>query len=255
MTLEDNVLDNYSKLNDTDLYIWDYINNNRMEIDEKNLTITKLSKELNVSSTTILRFANKIGLDGYSELKYLIKNENTRNPIRSGGDDFEMACNAIIKYITELKEKDYSQICKIILESEKLCVWGSGSIQQSVAMDFSKMILSCNKLMYVIQDQKIDKEIYDMVDSKDTFVLISLSGNSPHTIDFARKLKLRGATIISITESQHNELALLSDESLYIYSSKINFSKNYPQYQTTSLFYVLIELLVLKIREYKNLYL
>ncbi len=251
MTLQDNILKNYDKLSETDLYIIDYIKNNKKQIE--NLTINELAKNTNVSNTTILRFTNKIGLEGYSELKYILKNENEQEKYYSDFNDFEKACDSFIKYISEIKLKNYSRMFQLLNTTGKIFVWGSGDIQRSVAKYFSRMMLSCGKLVYLLQDREIDKDIFELIQPNDTVVIISLSGKSKHTLDFAKRLKLQKANIISITEFKNNDLTTISDESLYISSSEINMSKNHPNFKTTSLYFILIELLAIKLKEYQNI--
>ena len=64
----------YNILNENDIYIWNYISNNKKECES--LSIDNLAHKCNVSRTTILRFAQKISLKGYSELKLYLKLEN-----------------------------------------------------------------------------------------------------------------------------------------------------------------------------------
>ena len=76
MKLETLVYDNYKSLNENDKYIWKYILNNKKECE--NMSIQDLAANCNVSHTTILRFAQKLGLNGYSELKFYLKLENKK---------------------------------------------------------------------------------------------------------------------------------------------------------------------------------
>ena len=76
MKLEALVYDNYKSLNENDKYIWKYILNNKKECE--NMSIQDLAANCNVSHTTILRFAQKLGLNGYSELKFCLKLENNK---------------------------------------------------------------------------------------------------------------------------------------------------------------------------------
>lgn len=77
MKLEEIIKKNKEKFTQTDLAIADFL------IDEKNekldLSINELAKKCLTSRTSILRFTQKIGFDGYSEFKYYInQNEETK---------------------------------------------------------------------------------------------------------------------------------------------------------------------------------
>ena len=64
---------NDTRLGANDLHIWRYISTHRQEC--ANLSIEALGAKCNVSRTTILRFAQKLGLSGFSELRLLLRME------------------------------------------------------------------------------------------------------------------------------------------------------------------------------------
>ena len=71
--LEDLVKEKYHELNENELYIWQYILHHKKETQK--MSIQELAQRCNVSRTSILRFAQKLGLDGFSELKVYLKLE------------------------------------------------------------------------------------------------------------------------------------------------------------------------------------
>lgn len=58
----------YSDLNLNDLHIWRYILGHKKACE--NMSISELAEHCNVSKTSILRFTQKISLNGFSELKF-----------------------------------------------------------------------------------------------------------------------------------------------------------------------------------------
>ena len=73
MKLEALVSRHYDELNPNDLIIWRYITQNKEQC--LNMTIEALAQLCNVSRSTVMRFAQKIGLSGYSELKACLRFE------------------------------------------------------------------------------------------------------------------------------------------------------------------------------------
>ena len=67
MRIEELINDHYQELSENDLIIWQYIEQHKEEC--RNLAINELAQRCHVSKTTILRFAQKLSLKGYSELK------------------------------------------------------------------------------------------------------------------------------------------------------------------------------------------
>ncbi len=61
------------QLNNTDMGIWKYILQHRTAV--RHSSIHELAKACHVSTTTIVRFAQKLGLDGFGEFKMLLKRE------------------------------------------------------------------------------------------------------------------------------------------------------------------------------------
>ena len=73
MRLDEIINTHRQSLNDTDMVIWKYILQHR-EV-ARHISIHELAKACCVSSTTIVRFSQKLGLDGFGELKAILKME------------------------------------------------------------------------------------------------------------------------------------------------------------------------------------
>ena len=78
MRLDELINTHRQDLNDTDMVIWKYILQHR-EL-ASHISIHELARECCVSSTTIVRFAQKLGLDGFGELKAVLKMEEPDQP-------------------------------------------------------------------------------------------------------------------------------------------------------------------------------
>ena len=74
MRLDELVIQYYNQLNENDIYNWNYISSHKKECEK--LAIDQLAYKCNVSRTTILRFAQKLSLKGYGELKVYFKIDN-----------------------------------------------------------------------------------------------------------------------------------------------------------------------------------
>ena len=78
MRLDEIINTHRQSLNDTDMVIWKYILQHREMA--RHISIHELAKSCCVSSTTIVRFAQKLGLDGFGELKAILKMEEQETP-------------------------------------------------------------------------------------------------------------------------------------------------------------------------------
>ena len=71
-------LEKVQSLNELEILVYHYVLEHMDNIPK--LTIRQLSTNCHVSTSTILRFCSKIGFDGFSELKYAIKNGEEQQP-------------------------------------------------------------------------------------------------------------------------------------------------------------------------------
>lgn len=243
MALEDLLSLHYKKLNENDLHIWNYISAHRKECC--GYTIEQLAKKCDVSRTTILRFAQKLSMSGFSELKIYLKmecgSEKKQKTYR-----MEDVCNNYRKLIDDMEKKDCHGICRQILNAKRIFVHGTGAIQSLVAKELKRAFLSAHICMYDVEGGWGETDLVtETATEEDLVFIISLSGESENAISFAKKLKLKNVPIISITKLKDNELARLSVESLYISTSYVD-TDYAVNYETTTLFYMTVEMLFVK---------
>lgn len=81
MRLEEIINRHKTELGTTDLLIWKYIYNHRAQV--RHMSIHELARVCSVSSTTVVRFAQKLGMDGFGELKAVMKLEDTPSLVDS----------------------------------------------------------------------------------------------------------------------------------------------------------------------------
>lgn len=247
MKIDDLVNLHYDKLNQSDLYIWKYINAHRKE--SSGLTIDELASRCNVSRTTILRFAQKLSLKGYSELKVYLKWENKGD--KADTDSIESVCDVFKNSIDEMEKSDYKKACKMIYESKRVFLYGTGFFQSLVAQDFKRVFLSGKKCFSVIDGiREIDLTL-DALTPEDLVIIISYSGESSQVKSFAKQLLIRNIPFMSITQLKTNDLARLSNESIYINTKTVNIG-NSMTYNSTNLFFIFVEIFFLKYMNYRN---
>lgn len=249
MAIEDLVKQNYKKLNENDLYIWNYIDGHRKICSQ--CTIEELARNCNVSRTTILRFAKKLSMEGFSELKIHLKMEQELEA-RPKKDIVKLVCDDYRKKIDEMEKNDFEDVCRLIYEAKRIFVYGSGAIQSFVAKEFKRSFLSAKICMHQIEGHRGEQAlIADILQEGDLVIIVSLSGESNHVVDFARMLKLKGVPIISMTKLKNNTLAQMSTESLYINTSHVS-TAYIANYETTTLFFMTVEMLLIKYLIYQE---
>lgn len=262
MSVDDLVNFHYNKLNESDLHIWKYIHANPAECC--NITIEEFAKKCNVSRTTVLRFAKKIGLEGFSELKYALRRQlQTTHLSIQNSVDIDILFDNHFKMINELKRKDFTNCCKLIENSKRIFVVSSGNFQHLLAQELKRVFLKQKIIMHDINGASEMLYLSKCIDENDLFILISFSGESSTIIELARKLKTIDAKMISLTRLSSNSLANLATESIYVSSSvtptdlpKLGISKltfetlRQEDYVSDTMFFATIEILYISYVNY-----
>lgn len=248
MKLEELVNENYSKLNENDLYILKYILKNKKEC--YNLGISELANRCNVSKTTIVRCVKKLGFQGYGEFKVHLKWKET-DVINEEVNDIENFFTEINQTINYIKDKDFTKVCKLIYNAERVFVYGTGAAQSVVAEALKQTFLAINKYFFTIEGAKEFNILVDTVTDKDVIIIISLSGNTDFLHQFTNKLSLRGIEYISITKLVNNKLSTTTKYNLYATTAEFLLDNGH-KYNTFTMYYILIEVLFRHYIEYEK---
>lgn len=123
MRLEELVNRHYDQLNSTDRMIWKYVYNNKNFCI--NCSINELAEKCNVSRTTIMRFAQKLSLSGYSELKLILKGEREQRPSELKNQTNEL-CELYQHIIQEIEKRIIQKSATYIQSKTNFCIWFRG---------------------------------------------------------------------------------------------------------------------------------
>ena len=249
MQLEKLVNANKELLNPTDMLIWKYISNHRKNVAQ--MSVHELAKCCAVSGATVVRFAKKLGFRGFGELKAAINFEKPLPADYKGNviKDIKEFHNKTLDYLANL---DYGNAVRLICNARNVFIFSSGYVQSNVANEMKRLFL-VNKI-FIIEIFNIGEleSILESLTEDDIFILVSLSGESPVVVEFARRLKVKGVQTISITRLSANTLASLSTVNLYILPASfatINDAGN-TQFLNLMPFFLLVEFLYLNCRIY-----
>ncbi|MGH4126136.1 MAG: MurR/RpiR family transcriptional regulator [Clostridium sp.] len=247
MRFEEIINNNYSKLNENDLYILKIICSNKKECS--NLTINNLGDKCNVSRTTILRFTQKLGFKGYSEFKVFLRWEEEEE------EDNEIEKDYVNKFYLDLEEtkknlkrKNLWEICELLYKADRVFIYGTGMTQKAIAKEMQRTFVASRKYFYVIEGDTEMQTLLSDITQKDVIILISLSGNGDVLREIINNLNLSGVKYISMTKFSDNIIARNTNYNLYISITPINVSKD-RIHEPTALFFLLVDILF---REYIN---
>lgn len=197
-------------------------NNN---IDLETVNIKDLANELEVSNSTITRFAQKLGFDGFAELKYEFSKKSHKKDSLS-----QEIYKKIIEDLPSFDEKTLSFI-KSLPSFGKIAVIGIGSsglCANEFVFKFGEIGL--NNTDYAKEPYSIDL-LTKSLGADDLLIAISLSGENHNLLEGVRIAHKRKSRILAITNSPKSTLANLADLTILTpayptYSYKI--SKLFP---------------------------
>lgn len=202
------------------------------------MTAAKLGKTVGVSESTVVRFASHIGFEGYPEFqKYLqemVKNHLTsvqRMEVAThfeGSDLIDKAFASDIEMIKATREglskEAFLQSVESINKAKKIYILG---IRSSAAIaSFAAFYFKFLNDNVVLVDTAASSELFEQmfrITSDDVCIAISFPRYSNQTVKALTFAKDRGATIISITDSEMSPIAPFATHLLLAKSNMVSF--------------------------------
>ena len=237
------------ELSDTDKCIWRCIEGNRTAASRA--SIHELARACAVSSASVVRFAQKLGFDGFGEMKAFMRMEGAsrslpeRDVITSLGSFYDQTWRTLMR-------RDYTRASRLIHEAHRVFAYASGYVQTNVMQEMKRLFVYDNIFIYEIAGREEFYSVYQTAGKDDLFIFISLSGESERVVEFADQLSLKNVPILSITEMRHNALAARSTENLYVMPAEIGLTENEQRLQFKSMlaYFLLLEIWYVHYRLY-----
>lgn len=208
----------YPSLSKTEKKIADYILEEKSKIIYQPLL--EISQNIGVGEATIIRFARKIGFNGFQDLKLEIAKEvnfeGEEDDATKGyhNNHIEEYTNRIIQTVTNTKAilnlASLNLALEIINNAKRVFFYGVGS------SGFSANAAQNRFMRYgIIGISVVDphfQSMYSSICNKDDVIIVfSLSGYTKDIIDSVEIAKKEGAKIIAITSMMLSPIAQLAD--------------------------------------------
>lgn len=230
------IQDNYQKLSKSQRLIAEYI---LYHYDKAAfLTAAKLGNTVKVSESTVVRFANAMGYEGYPELQKalqeLIKNKLTtvqRLELTDNYHDDENIFKSVLKSdmedirdtMNELNVSDLEEVINLIYVARKIYIIGlRSSTALAEYLGFYFNLILDNVIVVKLGISDIFEQIIK-ISEEDVIIGIGFPRYSRRTIDALSYAKEKNAKIISITDSLISPLAPLSNKVLIAKSDMDSF--------------------------------
>lgn len=198
-------------LNELELFVYKYVTSHLEEC--KTMTIRDLSTQSHVSSTTILRFLKKMGFEGFSDFKYVLRHQDQQMEKNEISQDLQ----PVAQFLDQANSIEYAEkiegAARLIAQSNTRLFFGmgsSGSLGQYGARILSNYGLLTLAITDPFQPQPISARDY----SKTLIILLSVSGETEEVITQASYYRQNGAKALAITANNNSTLAKIVDYNL-----------------------------------------
>lgn len=209
----------YDKMGKAEKHIADWIFENPGKIIS--LSIIELAEQCGCGEATIVRFAKRLGLSGYQELKFSLASEGGGSPasthITERDTAFEMyskVCNDI--YISLEKTKgslnsdSLENAAKKICNANKIVLFGLGN-SAAIAIDASHKFMRAGLNAVAYTDNHMQVIAASHLKEGDVAIGISHSGSSKDIVEALKISKEHHALTIAITNNGKSPIQKQSD--------------------------------------------
>ena len=203
------------------------------------MTACKLGKTVNVSESTVVRFAAELGYDGYPSMQKALQ-EMIRNKLTSiqrievsndriGDQDImSMVMQSDIEKIRmtldETDRESFNRAVEAITSAKRIYILGVRSASALANFMSFYFTFIFDNVSHV--DTTSISEVFEQVmriDTEDVFIGLSFPRYSKRTVKAMQYAKDQGAKVIAITDSDTSPLASIADVSLYAKSDMASF--------------------------------
>lgn len=214
--------------------IADWILENQGEIIS--LSISDLAEKCGSGEATIVRFARRLGLVGYQELKISIAQETANaKPIVNESITKSDTCFEVFEKLTNdiysslehtkkvLNNENLEKAAKIIMSSKRISIFGLGN-SASVAIDAQHKFLRAGLDAAAYCDNHMQAIAASHLTADDVAIGISHSGSSKDVVEALGLAKEAGASTICITNFGKSPIFKKSDITLFTASEETKHS-------------------------------
>ena len=203
------------------------------------MTANKLGKTVNVSESTVVRFATELGYEGYPEmqraLREIIRNRLTAiqrievtNDRIGDGDILPMVMHAdadnIRRTLEQVDHDSFDRVTQAILSARKVYILGIRSA--SALSEFLGFYLGMMLENVVVVRTNSFSEYFEQImhiGEQDVMIGISFPRYSKRTVKAMRYAKDQEATVVAITDSENSPLTAIADHTLMAKSDMASF--------------------------------
>lgn len=217
----------YEKLTDLEKKIVEYIMTNPKMI--QNSPASDIADILYVSKTSIINLSKKLGFEGYSELRYYVKDYLEHKEKHKEEISYEGILNNIhnelAKTISLQSEENTSKIVKKIMDSRIVYVIGRGASGPIASLLSSRLAL-LNIKAILIGDPNIIDVLGNSLAKDESIIVMSLSGETERILTITKDARAKGIDVIALTAFSNNTLQKMANYNMFCFADNTETKYN-----------------------------
>lgn len=178
-------------------------------------TMGDIKKHTKVGDATIIRFCQKLGFSGFSDLKIEIAKEDFNNEGKSVKQDAYLArvdklYDVLNKTAHNLNKTEVKKVVAELVKAKNIYIFGVGGSGHS-SCELESMFLRVGIKAHSITDPHYQAQVASVLDEQDLVIVFSLSGK---TLDILETIKIARANqvkIVAITTYLNSPVATAAD--------------------------------------------
>ena len=248
MNLETLENEHFSELNETDKEIIQFINRNRAMVRESSLAA--VATESLFSKSSIFRVCQKLGLTGFSQLKYLLQEE--ANQVQDVNIDFvSQTVKSVLWMSNQFKSTKLEDMYKVLSDASTVFIYSTGWEQQIVAQQLQRNLYLAGKMAFSFPSAVDEMSLQRThIDANDALIVISYSGMNETVLKMVQNFNLQGVKTIAFTSFRQNRLSQIASYNLYYDTVAKNVQYQNRKEQFFSDLHVLIDLFTMGLINY-----
>lgn len=254
MTLEELIYEKLASLTPGQRKVAEFILQNKEGFSYA--TLAKLSKQLSVSETTIIRLSYSLGFDSFSAMQQQLRDEILKMPPKSAPSTLAQSCiastlqkitAAFTAWTASLDEHLVCEIVETLLNADKILIIGGRSSYCTATWLGERLNLLLGNAFVIRQfyDSRID--LLANITENTVAINISFARYTKSTYQYASLLKKRGAKLISFTDTVSSPFYGISD-----YVMQVAALKDEMGFSSLVCLYCLFDVLTAKLREKRH---
>ncbi|MCL2599702.1 MAG: MurR/RpiR family transcriptional regulator [Treponema sp.] len=212
-------------LNQTERLLFDYVVKNMDKV--RQMSIQEFAKKQYLSTTTIFRFAQKLGFSGYADFinSLLVTSHNKQNAVvpdvvlgRSYSEEYLKNAMEAVRVMSPQRVED---VLATLARRPDIYILADDSTH-AIGQYCERLFIALGFHAYFPEAAYQMQNLANHIRSQDMIIALSYSGKNEVLIDVIQRVFLRGRPyLLSITRADNNPLESMSNTNFYVFAEEI----------------------------------